>query len=188
MWCTNCGKELEGEMKFCPYCGMRQESKAENEGKNRATRKGYVFAFLAVCMGIILVVAGAVRFYRENKKNTLAVIDLQNYIDVRYNGADGDGEAYVFFDYAAFNADIVTALMKKGKIKEKAFVIEPESYTDYEGFSEIRRQVIYDLDRSICLSNGEAICLTFHYDNEILEKYGICFVGDSIQLAVYGLE
>ena len=77
MKCTNCGREIEKERKFCKYCGQpvkqatnNNNSKKYNKYKKNKSKKGIVI-FIAIL--VVLTISGAflslIYFANQNKKD-----------------------------------------------------------------------------------------------------------------------
>ncbi len=162
MFCVQCGKQIENDMDFCPFCGSAQgsvtqqteekleeklEEKPEREPKEKKPKKkgkGGVIALIIIL--ILLLAAGAVLFYLLRKKDK--VIHLNDYLVVEIEGYDTAGIALVGFDYEKFEED-------------------------YGDDAELLETVIAYADESYGLSNGDRITISIECDEDfILEEYG----------------
>lgn len=98
MFCRNCGKKVENEIKFCPYCGEKVaqkeiEKKDINFFESDATRKAVLKILIGViiisfflpmfkvsCLGIVNItmsgkdLAFGINYYGENLGNVIAYI------------------------------------------------------------------------------------------------------------------
>lgn len=78
MTCTHCGKEIDNDLAFCPYCGSRTENgaaAAEKPAKKNPRR----FA-LPVAAAALLAVVGV------GLANRKPSIDLQRYVTITAHG------------------------------------------------------------------------------------------------------
>lgn len=90
MTCTHCGKEIDNDLAFCPYCGSRTENgaaAAEKPAKKNPRR----FA-LPVAAAALLAVVGV------GLANRKPSIDLQRYVTITAHGYDTLGTLDVAFD------------------------------------------------------------------------------------------
>lgn len=172
-YCANCGKALEENSEFCPYCGIKLGGESETHNK-------IIHVWMLLPLFIVLVVLSVGIFLR----NRPITINLENYLDIFFDGYDGYGTAYVWIAEEAFDEAVAKALQKKGIISDDEYSAE---YTDYPQFYVVRGQVAYDLDRKSGLMNGDTVHLDLNYDNQILKKYGLRFKGGTISEKVYGL-
>ncbi len=64
MYCKNCGKEINDEARFCPYCGKDVEEKKVVAQPVRRTGSPYSrgMAMILACLGF-MVISGIHRFY-----------------------------------------------------------------------------------------------------------------------------
>lgn len=94
MTCTHCGKEIDNDLAFCPYCGSRTENgaaAAEKPAKKNPRR----FA-LPVAAAALLAVVGV------GLANRKPSIDLQRYVTITAHGYDTLGTLDVAFDREHF--------------------------------------------------------------------------------------
>lgn len=85
MFCQNCGKQIENDVKFCPYCGTenilepKQEKPAVSVKKEKAGKKRTSFILIAVVALIIIV--GMTLFPSANSGTSETIKDLSSYAD-----------------------------------------------------------------------------------------------------------
>ena len=57
MYCVHCGKKIEQESKFCPYCGKQTtETTQSNMGKGKTKPKAKLIAVCLVAVCVIVTV------------------------------------------------------------------------------------------------------------------------------------
>ena len=57
MYCKKCGKELDDEAKFCPYCGTSTRDEKENAQNGDARSAGFgILCFFLPIVGLILYI------------------------------------------------------------------------------------------------------------------------------------
>lgn len=89
MYCLNCGKEINGKDRFCPYCGYENshndniENNVQSEEKSEdvqapKTEKSeektlgilsMVFAFIIPFVGLIVSICGLVNYKEKNNRS-----------------------------------------------------------------------------------------------------------------------
>ncbi|MDD5940638.1 MAG: zinc-ribbon domain-containing protein, partial [Lachnospiraceae bacterium] len=96
--CQHCGKEIQDQNVFCPYCGGKQE---RNEGPHYNGSSPSGKSLIAMIVGIvaavvlILVLGTAL----ANRKTT---ISLNKYMAISFDGYDTMGKAKCEFDADKF--------------------------------------------------------------------------------------
>ena len=164
------------------------------ELKNRWTR---LFAKhkLPLILAAVIVVAAIVIAVIIGGQPTM--IDPAAYTDVRFEGYDGTGSAYIQFDENAYLYDVATAMAKKRIISRKIMKdLTPETLSsqinsNWEDGAKITLAgdtLQCQLDRKQDLSNGDTVTATFQYNNAEAEKYGIRFQGKEKSFTVDGLS
>ncbi|MCR5667361.1 MAG: zinc-ribbon domain-containing protein [Eubacterium sp.] len=218
-FCPNCGKEIPDDSVFCTECGSKLEDyvkapeqeaeQVQGEGtteepvqeepvqaqapvnpatavqklKQPLSKKTMLMIGGIVVIAVIVVIAAVLI---NKAKHT---INLEDYVEVTVEGADGYGTATV-----TFSDDLETKINEvgkepKGSDNELAQLAElfGESVTIYEYLCE-EEAFSYEADVTDSLSNEDEVTVTFDYDNEIAKEYGITFKGDSYTYTVEGLE
>lgn len=237
MFCTNCGKEIASDSKFCPKCGtpvddipVRQEGpevkkdmdsddireKAEdikknigqniNENLNKAknskivrdARGGNKKAIGILAGGVVAVVVIILLVVTMHKPT----LNLADYTEITFTGAQGYGRADVEFDSTQFVLDVLEHAKIDGK-KLNLSDLQDLDYDTEEFLSELygNSTSIYqfaacldaivssgEFDTNESLSNGDKVTYSFTYDNDELKKYGIKLKGGEVTEEVSGLE
>ena len=99
MYCVNCGKEIDGQAKNCPYCGAEQKTgavraKAGGTGSSPFKDK----KLLGIAGGAVAVVALVLIFMLSGKPT----INLDDYVTVEFEGYNTVGHARVTVDEDRF--------------------------------------------------------------------------------------
>lgn len=112
-------------------------------------------------------------------------IDLNQYVSINYDGYNGYATAYYDLD-RSLQSDLQETLGIKDDLSNLGNILESaeKSANLYAAVSSIR----VELDKSEKISNGDVITATISYDNELANKVGIQFVGESVTATVEGLE
>lgn len=88
MFCTKCGKEIDGTMKFCLNCGAENnmvENKKINEKPKKKASKKNIFIILAVIIAIIGVIFLKTRYTIYEIGETAKLKDFNfTLLDVKY--------------------------------------------------------------------------------------------------------
>lgn len=188
--CPECNKRVEGDLKFCPHCGMDLQNVPDD-----AQDKGMSHGFLSKRKNVGIVLATLVTvivgiFLFVNRTRT---INLDDYVTVEFSGYDGVGEANAVFNYEQFNTDLEEMF---GEREEKKDIEDISSKKDLEEFfngkkdvySEARSEIDYTLDKEEGLFNGDKVNVTFKYNNENLKKYHLKFESDKKEFTVENLN
>lgn len=105
-------------------------------------------------------------------------VNIADYVTVTFDGADGYGTAYAYFDNDSFY-DAVAAVSK-----DKSYT-EIMQYVLYWG-----NNVHVELDRYSSLSNGDKVTCTITYGSHLAEKLGVKLIpadGKTFDVTVEGL-
>lgn len=235
MFCTNCGKEIPENSKFCPKCGTPVEHdnvqqdggmgggfgagaqdksregrknagghlndnirRAKNSKLIRDAKNGNKKAIGILAGGAAAIVVVVLLIVILHKPT----IDLADYTQIHFTGAQGYGQAEVEFDQDRFEQDILKVAKVNGK---KVNTIDPDSdMLDSESFlSELYGEssgiygfalCMYDVVNSGefedngSLSNGDKVTYTYTFNNDQLKQYGFKLKGQEITEEVSGLE
>lgn len=177
MFCGNCGKELDKDSCFCQYCGTQQESNSRVNLKMENPLKKIPKKYLGICVAAIVVVA-LFCLYLANRK---IVIDLNEYVVVRFEGYDTMGDAVAYFDDEAFEEDYGEKI-KCIKENFMARYSNPAEYiADY--------YVSGSLDNTHYLSNGNEVVYHWECQEELVSEYFNCKLKcDDLKIKVEGLK
>lgn len=146
---------------------------------------------------VILVVLMSVLILFSNRKHT---INLDDYVEVTFEGYQENGKAEVSVDREAVLLDIYKNAKIKGlKGKERKQLKNAEIWSDISmliyNSDFMKLEEIYDekgpkykLNQSDGLSNGDEVIVSVDYDNTLFKKYGIKFKGSQKSFKVTGLE
>lgn len=200
MICPNCKATLNDDASFCTACGTKIERSGyqfkdsepqpvpsdygdggSNVGKIIGIAVGAVVA-LAVIIGIVLVV-------RSNMKKT---INLEDFVEVSYTGANGYATAYASIDENALEQEIIDKCNLE-------YLSEDDAVTDAQWAAVIAYEIkIYDSYSSVdadirsskngSLKNGDTFTVTLDYDDTLAQEIGLKFKGEDMTFTVEGLE
>lgn len=199
MFCSECGREIADDSVFCEHCGNRVLEDAESNVQFNAnptivpgTQKAPVKPLnkkvvIALCIIAVCVVAGIVAALTY--KHT---IDLSEYTQLEFDGADGYGTAAAGIDYKS--------LFEEVSQYDKELAEKTKSIADSDSVSELFEEILdgavdaynylniqTSLDKDSGLKNGDKVTLTLAFDNEKAKKHGIKFSCDKIEKEVSGL-
>lgn len=189
MTCTHCGKEIDNDLAFCPYCGSRTENgaaAAEKPAKKNPRR----FA-LPVAAAALLAVVGV------GLANRKPSIDLQRYVTITAHGYDTLGTLDVAFDTDKLEADYgkrIASSFKKAMDahKENTYGLSSLAADLYNG-SETELFVDYcaagSADKTSRLSNGDVVTYSWNESEDEAEMlFGVRVKYSDIVYTVSGLE
>lgn len=201
MFCTNCGKEITENSKFCPKCGALVEDdnvhKVQKSSIIDDIKKGNKKAIGILAGGAAAVVVIVLLVVVLHKPT----IDLADYTQINVTGAQGYGQAEVEFDQERFEQDILKVAKVNGK---KVNTINPDSdiLEDDSFLSELYGESSGIYNFALCisdvvnsgefedngnLSNGDKVTYTYTFNNNELKKYGFKLKGQEITEEVSGL-
>lgn len=187
MTCTHCGKEIDNDLAFCPYCGSRTENgaaAAEKPAKKNPRR----FA-LPVAAAALLAVVGV------GLANRKPSIDLQRYVTITAHGYDTLGTLDVAFDTDKLEADYgkrIASSFKKAMDahKENTYGLSSLAADLYNG-SETELFVDYcaagSADKTSRLSNGDVVTYSWNESEDEAEMlFGVRVkYSDMLPLMIY---
>lgn len=237
MFCTNCGKEIAENSKFCPRCGAPVEDGPKQQGNHSGkSSSGTVDASkkvqdvrknisrnlndnvnkaknsklikdakhgdkkaIGILAGSIAAVVVVIFLIVVLHKPT---IDLADYTQITFTGAQGYGQAEVNFDYEQFEQDVIKVAKVDGKrvntIDPDSNFLEDESFLAdlYGNSSGIYRFALYmydvvdsgEFENNGELSNGDKVTYTYTFNNDTVKQYGFKLKGKEITEEVSGLE
>lgn len=202
MFCINCGKEIAENSKFCPKCGAPVEDDSSRAAKKfnviddiKNGNKKTIGMLAGGAAAIVVIVVLIAVLHKPT-------IDLADYTQIHFTGAQGYGQAEVDFDQERFEQDLLKVAKVNGK---KVTTIDPDSdLLDDESFlSELYGQSaglytfassVYDVinsgefEENGNLSNGDKVTYTYTFHNDELKQYGFKLKGQEITEEVSGLE
>ena len=177
MFCTHCGKNIPEGVRFCTYCGepvevspVREQSKGPAKQMSAPVAKPKqssggsnkrLIAVLGICGGVIVLALLVLLFV---KLFYMPTINLNDYIEVDYDGYNTQGRATVTFDEDDFYDDY------ESKLK---FSNRTGSAGSYDTAAEyfLEECVYYSLDRSTGLSNSESVKLVWDLDEDAINDH-----------------
>lgn len=194
MFCQECGTQLPDDSMFCPECGAKQtmessiqeipndnyekegnsETQSTNGQEETAKRKkrNIIIGSVVGTSLLIAIVISVLSIFIKPK------IDLNNYINVSFEGYDTVGRAVVELDREKLCKNYGKKISRKLGISENAAI---ESF--------LKDCVYVSLDKSEGLSNGEQIKLKWECnDQNVLKNYGYVLKYEDVEYTVSGLK
>lgn len=173
MYCYNCGKEIDSDVKHCPYCGAQQQdaaAPAQNGagGKNNGRKK--LLALIAVAAAAVVVLVAVVVLLTG--KRTLQVMD---YVGLKVQGLSTEGIAAVTFDTDRLLTDIGKKKTLTEREKEDVEALIDEAMKDFS------------LSKGSQLANGDEVTVESSVDKKLLNSYGISLKNGSATMTVESL-
>ena len=177
MYCMNCGKEIEDNVKVCEFCGASQETKKtlevqrEKLEKMDKKKKGSILGgtIVAVIIAVMLIFAGK-------------TVNLSKYVTLTANGYEGYGTAAWEFDSEQFQKDYGRKLKFTGEAEEFRGWMTP--------CEAVELAFTGSLDVDSGLSNGDKV--TFSWDEvpeaEVAKVFSHKFKLKDVVITVEGLE
>lgn len=184
MYCSECGNEIPNNSKFCPTCGLEQETTDNREGNSKAVqtkskpiqpvlneeeqkKRNKKIRLVALGGVALIVIICMLTFFVKPS------IDLNRYILVEFNGYDTVGKATATFDYEKFSKDYGKKLDQSENI-EFSFFGKKDSYnSNYAAEDFIEECVNWSLSSDKSLANNDEITLIWECRDEYaLEQYG----------------
>lgn len=213
MYCVNCGKEIDGQAKVCPYCGAQQNAE---HAPAKASGSGAPFLKDKKMLGIVGGVAAVVVLVLIFMLSGKPTINLDDYVTVEFEGYNTVGHAKVTVDEDRFYEENLEDLEISDDTWEK---MEDMAYESSESDSELAAFLIgrtmqaiqFLSDREVAgiffdevwqtrsltpssdLSNGDTVVFAWELsdgDKELLEElFGVKIkFGDPKEYTVEGLE
>ncbi len=102
LYCTKCGKQIEGDSLFCSFCGQKVE---EGIGTSRKNRKYIVYLVIII---VILVTTTLIYFTSANKTQT-------NDINVAATCSECDGDGVNLF----INMEMMLIIIGRHNLEKK---------------------------------------------------------------------
>ncbi len=123
----------------------------------------------------------------NNITNDPSVINLNNYISVKFSGTDSEGYGSVAFDKEKFLLDHIGNVSFN---KENLQVYrELYGYPEKSAANTILKYISVSLDKVYNLSNGDTVKVVWEIDTEKVETYFVWdYICPSVSLAVTGLN
>lgn len=169
MFCHNCGKKLDEQVKHCPYCGAKQLMPGENSGKRKGSPKGRLFFLAAVVVAAVLIFAAG-RLLLGGQK-----LKVTDYIRVEVMGLNGEGTARAEVDREA----LLSAIQKKQDLTARE--------------KEEIQMLLSDAEKDLSLlpdgglSNGDTVTVKSALNEKLLKAYGVILKNGSLEKKTEGL-
>ena len=197
MYCVNCGKQIDGDSRFCAYCGSPvQDPEPPSGGQNapesagngrmwteprqKKPRKKLSRSQIAVIAVVssVLIIALAVTLYFVLRPPR---IKLNDYVSVDFTGYDGYGKAVYSFDITGFTSEYGDVLAKaSGDMSSPNLSLCSRM---------LSTTVSYSLSQDTGLSNGDSVTLTWDCDSDRAGiEYGVKLVFEDMSFTAEGLE
>lgn len=193
MYCSHCGKQIDDDARFCPYCGTGvtpvmpagAEGGREAHSGARKTHAGVKNKPKKVLIGIAAACAAAVIVLGLMVSVGRKTINLNDYVMISFEGTDGEGTAKVEYDTEQLAADISSKVKIDGDDKKELIklVAKEEGLSEDEipyyvkeyisemmtpqGMGDLLGQAfspLGKLDKADNLSNGDKV--TFEWDDD----------------------
>lgn len=130
-----------------------------------------------ILLGALLL--SSLLFVGCGKKETAEIFDLSKYMEVRWKGENGKGEAWINFSRLQFQQDMIAMLSKKEGSNMQDVVLR---------VGLLEQSLTYTLDKRYGLSNGDTITMTIQCNDEYVKPFGIKVLTGSKKITVTGLE
>ncbi len=181
MFCKQCGKQVPDGAKFCRYCGapMAQAQPAAPETqqggsediaqpvkKNPKKSRVWIPIVIIIAAALVAVLLIWRHFGSENGSvssgsASRSEVDLNDYVEIDFNGYDGSGTARAHLDLDALSDD----LDARGKISSEG------KTWGYKAVSEvIGDNVSVSVSPSYELSNGEEVTVNWNVSEEEIDE------------------
>lgn len=130
------------------------------------------------CALVAIIVVAAVLVVNHKTK-----INLNDYINIEYDGYDTYGRASIDFDSDKYFED----LQKASSSFKRVYMSEgANNLLSY--YYDMIDSLDYSLDKNSELSNGDTVTVSFEFDNEAAAKFKIEYVGEPTEYTVEGLK
>ena len=127
---------------------------------------------------VAIIVVAAVLVVNHKTK-----INLNDYINIEYDGYDTYGRASIDFDSDKYFED----LQKASSSFKRVYMSEgANNLLSY--YYDMINSLDYSLDKNSELSNGDTVTVSFEFDNEAAAKFKIEYVGEPTEYTVEGLK
>jgi hypothetical protein len=194
MFCTKCGNKLEDDAVTCPKCGADVEpeplpqptvgddvAKKNKQPVSMDTIKKLIGnkKVLGGIVGAVVLLVVIIIVATQPKK-----FDLEDYIEISYDGYNGYASASATLDRDALYEDIYKEIGEEEEIDDLEDLLE-DSAQLVKAVSSIKLKVTSE---SKNLSNGDKITVSISYNNDIAKKSDIKFKGKTVTETVKDLE
>ena len=167
MNCSNCGASLKENSSFCSKCGYKVELSEISAVENKKKKNNKPFVGIVLGLLLLLCIVGVYLFKFTNLFNHK--INLDEYIEVEFQGYNTVGHATVDFDFETFKS-------------------EHEKYLK-DNMDQFLRDISFSLDKDNKLSNNDSIELKWNFNDEKLnEEYKVKIIASNQTFNVVNLE
>lgn len=128
----------------------------------RLKRKRILWACVIGIIALLLIIAGV------NNKNT--TIDMNDYMTVEFDGADGEGTATAVFDTDAFVKDYGDQIRFIGSEDSREALEQPED-GDSDAALFVANCISGEVDPADDLSNGDTVTVSWDNDDDTASLY-----------------
>lgn len=207
--CKNCNAQIPADSRFCPECSAKQDvdntSKAygyagvqatrslTNEELEKIKKRNKV---IAIAVGAALALCGVIGIISAFIKPS---INLNDYLEVSFDGYDTVGKAKILFNTEKFENDYEKALLRKrpkGNVsirlsESDMFDLDDDGVGDDFKISEsfLTTYVGGEADKQTGLSNGDVVTFKWNCDDAAaLEDYGYKLKHEDKEYTVEGLK
>lgn len=209
-FCPRCGAEVPPNIKFCSKCGQelkmlppKQTTPPKSTAPQRPVPpppqdKGHGKAVIAAVCAIALIGGVGTGYYLMNNKKPSS-INMNPYMNVSFQGVDGEGYAECEFNLAQMIYDNEKTFSlndeKRKKIRQICHLDESGEMTDSELITALFADLYDDGPVSVHvepdngLSNDDKVTVTWDGGEETLEDlFNINFIFDHSSYVVKNLE
>lgn len=177
MFCNNCGKEIEDNVKFCQMCG----TEVENDMNNKKKMNPFIIASAA---GVCLILGLVILFV--TRKPT---INLNDYLTVEVSGYDTKGTVSYDFDDEALQEDYGD-IIEKNMDKETLNKFGMNKYAKFIGVKGLLMNCVDgSFDKRSELCNGDKVIFTWNCDDDMAkETFGVKLKYSDVEVKIEDLE
>lgn len=197
MFCRNCGSKNEEEAVFCGACGTKlillkgEEEpilRMRNQARQQRNAAAMIHAVKAIpkktLVGIALAIAAIVTIYFLIV-NANSTINLDQYVNVTFEGYNGYGRAFAEVDWEGIKDKYGSKL----SYKKNAFSENGSLSLYYHPVDLMSEYVTVSIDQTSELSNKDVVKYTWSIDEEELAYYLKCKMKfEDKTVSVSGLE
>lgn len=187
--CPDCGSIIDDDMRFCVKCGKPVDQTVnepvrypaeivERGGTSRKRSRSYTDDYspgqtgkrrrkvpVWIIILPVLLIAGGVAAYYFMFSNT---VNLNKYVDISFEGTDGEGTARAEFDTSAFISDYGTKIQYKTGVdwldQAATLLSTPAALLKDSCING-------SLDKTSGLSNGDEVVYAWNCDDMTADKY-----------------
>lgn len=161
------------------YAGVPDPAAPVDGGKKGSKGIKKILIPIIVLLVVIAAAVGGIIFYIKSRP---IEVDLNEYIEVKFEGYDTLGTATVDFDESKFKDDFGDKIKYHGDDKDMKDKSAKKLIAEYLDSA-------ISLDKTEKLTNGDKVTVKFEYDAEaLLEDLNIKTTTDDITFSVKGLE